>query len=72
LLTLLTDSRHHHHDHHLENGNGVATARIEKYESADWRKEVVREKLSRLKTVCFDCEWILFRKSRCEVSIETR
>jgi len=41
---------HHHHGHHLENGNGVATARIEKYESADWRKEVVREKLSRLKT----------------------
>lgn len=56
-------ARHHHRHHPLENGHGVATSRIDKYESADWRQDVVREKLSRFKTVS-QRVWVYIHKRR--------
>ncbi len=47
--------KHDHNEEGMLQHSGVATSRIDKYESSDWRQGVRRENMSRLKTVSIDC-----------------
>ena len=62
------------HEHEPENQNGapygVLTSRIEKYESRDWRQDLLRDNMKRLNTVNFQqfCVGLHIRRCRDQVN----
>ena len=51
ILSLPENGHEHESEHQNGTPHGVLTSRIEKYESRDWRQDLLRDNMKRLNTV---------------------